>query len=248
MLGGLLAEELSATVGDHRLERFRVEYSQLQAALKSSQASEERLITKCKQLSSEMVERVAMVQSALRLSEGDQATIAALKQEVSQAWKLLEATHGKLAKAEERIQDLQHDNTALRRTAVAVRLPRVAAFSVLVPDYDSAIAFFVDCCGFELAEDRDEGRKRWVAVRPPGAETRIVLARADTDTQRAAMGRQLGGRVGFFLHTDSFSRDYSQMKAKGVKFLEEPRHEEYGVVAVWEDPWGNAWDLLQPSA
>lgn len=235
-------------MGDHRLERFRVEYSQLQAALKSSQASEERLIKKCKQLSSEMVERVAMVQSALRLSEGDQATVAALKQEVAQAWKLLEATQGKLAKADELIQDLQHDNAALRRTAAAVRLPRVAAFSVLVPDYDSAIAFFVDCCGFELAEDRNEQRKRWVAVRPPGgSETQIVLARADNDTQRAAMGRQLGGRVGFFLHTDSFSRDYARMKANGVKFREEPRHEKYGVVAVWEDPWGNAWDLLQPA-
>ena len=123
----------------------------------------------------------------------------------------------------------------------------IAAFSVLVPDYDEAIAFFVDVCGFELTEDRDEGRKRWVTVRPPGAETAIVLARADTDTQRAALGNQLGGRVGFFLHTDDFARDHARMAAAGVVFHEDPRHEPYGIVAVWEDPWGNTWDLLQPS-
>lgn len=235
-------------MGDQRLERFRTEYSKLQSALKSSQASEERLIKKCKELSSEMVNKVSGVQEALRLSEGDQVTVETLKQEVGQAWKLLETTQGKLATANEKIQDLRRENTSLREQTAATRLPRVAAFSLLVPDYDSAIHFFVDCCGFQLTEDRDEGRKRWVTVRPPGAETQVVLARADSDAQQAAMGRQLGGRVGFFLHTDSFSRDYARMKAKGVKFREEPRHEEYGVVAVWEDPWGNAWDLLQPSS
>lgn len=127
-------------------------------------------------------------------------------------------------------------------------MSRVALVSLLVPDYDEAIAFFVDVLGFELAEDRDEGRKRWVVVRPPGAETGLVLARADSPAQREAMGNQLGGRVGFFLHTDDFARDHARMTAAGVRFHEEPRHEAYGTVAVWEDPWGNTWDLLEPAA
>jgi predicted enzyme related to lactoylglutathione lyase len=127
-------------------------------------------------------------------------------------------------------------------------MPRIAAFSLLVPDYDEAIAFFVDVCAFELTEDRDEGRKRWVTVRPRGGEASIVLARADSPEQRAALGNQLGGRVGFFLHTDDFARDHARMAAAGVVFREEPRREPYGTVAVFEDPWGNAWDLLQPAA
>ena len=126
-------------------------------------------------------------------------------------------------------------------------MSHLAAFSLLVPDYDEAIRFFVEVCDFELTEDRDEGHKRWVTVRPRGGETRIVLARADTAEQRAAMGNQLGGRVGFFLHTDDFARDHARMAAAGVVFREEPRHEPYGIVAVWEDPWGNGWDLLQPT-
>lgn len=126
-------------------------------------------------------------------------------------------------------------------------MSRVALVSLLVDDYDDAIAFFVDVLGFELVEDRDEGRKRWVVVRPPGAETGIVLARADTPAQRAAQGNQLGGRVGFFLHTDDFARDHARMVAAGVHFREMPRHEPYGTVAVWDDPWGNPWDLLQPA-
>lgn len=123
---------------------------------------------------------------------------------------------------------------------------RIALFSLLVTDYDEAITFFVDVCGFDLVEDRDEGTKRWVVVRPAGAETGIVLARADRDAQRRRIGDQLGGRVGFFLHTDDFARDHARMTAAGVHFREEPRHEPYGIVAVWEDPWGNPWDLLQP--
>ena len=122
----------------------------------------------------------------------------------------------------------------------------LAAFSLVVPDYDEAIAFFVDVCDFELTEDRDEGHKRWVTVRPRGGETGLVLARADTDEQRAAVGNQHGGRVGFFLHTDDFARDHARMAAAGVVFHEEPRDEPYGIVAVWEDPWGNRWDLLEP--
>ncbi|MDW3220250.1 MAG: VOC family protein [Acidimicrobiales bacterium] len=126
-------------------------------------------------------------------------------------------------------------------------MSRVALVSLLVPDYDEAIAFFIDVLGFELVEDRDEGRKRWVVVRPVGAETGIVLARADGPDQQAAVGNQLGGRVGFFLHTDDFTRDHARMTAAGVRFHEEPRREPYGIVAVWEDPWGNPWDLLQPT-
>lgn len=126
-------------------------------------------------------------------------------------------------------------------------MSRVALVSLLVPDYDEAIAFFVDVLGFELVEDRDEGRKRWVVVRPRGAETGIVLARADGPDQQAALGNQLGGRVGLFLHTDDFARDHARMTAAGVRFQEEPRQEPYGTVAVWEDPWGNLWDLLQPT-
>ncbi len=126
-------------------------------------------------------------------------------------------------------------------------MPHIASFTILVPDYDEAIAFFVDVCDFALTEDRDDGRKRWVTVQPRGGQTSIVLARADTNEQQAAMGHQLGGRVGFFLHTDDFARDHTRMTAAGVVFHEAPRHEPYGIVAVWEDPWGNTWDLLQPS-
>lgn len=134
-----------------------MEYSKLQAALKTSQASEERLIKKCKELSSEMVDKVSGVQEALRLSERDQATVATLKQEVAQAWKLLEMTQGKLATADEKLQDLRRENTSLREQTAATRLPRVAAFSLLVPDYGSAIHFFVDCCGFQLTKTATKG-------------------------------------------------------------------------------------------
>lgn len=124
--------------------------------------------------------------------------------------------------------------------------------SLVVEDYDEAIAFFTGVLGFELVEDSPAlatgGRpKRWVVVRPPGAHTGILLARADGDDQRAAVGNQTGGRVGFFLHTDDFARDHARMLAAGVTFLEEPRHEPYGSVAVFQDLYGNRWDLLQPA-
>jgi catechol 2,3-dioxygenase-like lactoylglutathione lyase family enzyme len=125
----------------------------------------------------------------------------------------------------------------------------IACFALVVAEYDEAIDFYVRKLGFELREDTDMGEgKRWVLVAPRGAQTAILLARAVDDTQRAAIGRQTGGRVGFFLHTDDFARDHASMLAHGVRFLEAPRREAYGTVAVFEDLHGNRWDLLEPSA
>jgi catechol 2,3-dioxygenase-like lactoylglutathione lyase family enzyme len=117
----------------------------------------------------------------------------------------------------------------------------------LVPDYDEAIAWFCDVLGFSLVEDILLGHgKRWVLVAPPGpGATRLVLAEPADAQQSARIGDQTGGRVFLFLHTDDFWRDHAAMKAKGVRFLEVPRNEAYGWVAVFEDKWGNRWDLLQ---
>ncbi len=120
--------------------------------------------------------------------------------------------------------------------------------ALVVDDYDEAIAWFVDVLDFELREDRDEGHKRWVVVAPPGAQTGLLLARAVGDHQRTRIGDQTGGRVGWFLVTDDFERDHARFEARGVRFSEEPRHEAYGTVAVFEDLYGNRWDLLQPSS
>lgn len=123
----------------------------------------------------------------------------------------------------------------------------IANVTLLVPDYDAGIAFYVDQLGFTLLEDTKlSATKRWVRVAPPGAQTALLLAKADGDAQAAAIGQQTGGRVSFFLHTDNFARDYAAMKAKGVTFKEEPRHEAYGSVVVFEDPFGNLWDLIEP--
>lgn len=123
---------------------------------------------------------------------------------------------------------------------------RIALFTLVVDDYDAAIAFYVGALGFELREDAPRGAgKRWVVVAPPGAETGILLAQAVNDVQRARIGDQTGGRVGFFLHTDDFRRDHAAMTAAGVRFLETPRVEDYGTVAVFQDPYGNKWDLLE---
>ncbi len=122
------------------------------------------------------------------------------------------------------------------------------AFSLLIPDYDAAIDFYCGTLGFQLAEDIDQGHKRWVRILPPGAnQGSLILARAEDERQRAAIGDQFGGRVGLFLHTDDFLRDHAEMLTKGVVFEEAPRHEPYGTVAVWQDPFGNRWDLLQLS-
>ncbi len=118
-------------------------------------------------------------------------------------------------------------------------------------DYDDAIAFYCEKVGFELIEDSDLGNgKRWVLIAPPRAPvnaTRILLARAVNDSQKRAIGQQTGGRVGFFLMTDDFQTDHARMVENGVRFLENPRHEPYGIVAVFEDLYGNKWDLLQPA-
>ena len=125
----------------------------------------------------------------------------------------------------------------------------IANVTLLVPDYDAGIAFFVDQLGFTLLEDTTLSEtKRWVRVAPPGAQTALLLAKADGDAQEAAIGQQTGGRVSFFLHTDNFARDYAAMRAKGVTFKEEPRHETYGSVVVFEDPFGNLWDLIEPKS
>ena len=127
-------------------------------------------------------------------------------------------------------------------------MAHIAAFSLLVRDYDEAIAFYVGKLGFDLIEDTDMGAgKRWVVVSPGSDGTNFLLARASGD-QVEAIGRQGGGRVWLFLHTDDFAGDHARMSAAGVKFLEEPRREAYGTVAVFEDLYGNRWDLLQPGA
>lgn len=124
----------------------------------------------------------------------------------------------------------------------------LGAVSLLVRDYDEAIGFFAGKLGFELSEDTDRGGgKRWVRVTPKGGETSLLLARAVTDEQRAAVGDQAGGRVWLFLETDDFARDHAAFRAAGVRFREAPRREVYGMVAVFEDLYGNAWDLIEPA-
>ncbi|WP_308200175.1 VOC family protein [Kibdelosporangium philippinense] len=120
--------------------------------------------------------------------------------------------------------------------------------AVVVRDYDEAIAFYTNALGFDLREDTPQGdEKRWVTVAPPGSkETAILLAKADSPEQEARIGDQTGGRVGLFLNTDDFARDHTHMLEHGVKFLEEPRHEPYGTVAVFADLYGNRWDLIEP--
>ena len=121
------------------------------------------------------------------------------------------------------------------------------AVTLVVPDYDSAIAFYVNTLGFTLDQDLPlGGSKRWVRVSPPGSTGgSLILAPADGPDQIAAIGNQTGGRVGFFLVTDDFARDHAAMLAGGVQFEEAPRHEPYGTVAVWADPFGNRWDLIE---
>lgn len=135
---------------------------------------------------------------------------------------------------------------------------RLGLVSLLVPEYAPALTFFVDGLSWDLVSDEDQGRKRWIVVRPPGAETGLVLARASTDAQRAAIGAQTGGaglvsgpalpggRVFLFLETEDFAATAARIEAAGGRFQEAPRDEPYGRVAVWRDLWGNHWDLIEP--
>jgi catechol 2,3-dioxygenase-like lactoylglutathione lyase family enzyme len=123
---------------------------------------------------------------------------------------------------------------------------KLAAVTYLVSDYDEAIEWFVDALGFTLIEDVVIAEpKRWVLVEAPGGGSRLLLARADSPEQATAIGRAAGGRVAFFLYTDDFAQTHAAMLARGVKFREAPRHEAYGTVAVFEDLYGNSWDLIK---
>ncbi len=126
----------------------------------------------------------------------------------------------------------------------------LALITLLVKDYDEAIDFYTNKLGFKLIHDQplDDG-KRWVVVQPPGSGTAsLLLAKADREEQHKAVGQQTGGRVFLFLYTDDFYRDHQRMLRRGVLFREQPRQEIYGTVAVFEDLYGNLWDLLEPKA
>ncbi|MCE9600953.1 MAG: VOC family protein [Gemmatimonadetes bacterium] len=130
-------------------------------------------------------------------------------------------------------------------------MPNLELVALIVRDYEPAIDFFVRVLGFELIEDvpslTNDGRpKRWVVVRPAGAATGILLARADGDRQVAAAGEQFAGRVGFFLRVEDFGASFARLTAAGVEFVSPPRSEPYGDVAVFRDLEGNRWDLLGP--
>jgi catechol 2,3-dioxygenase-like lactoylglutathione lyase family enzyme len=126
----------------------------------------------------------------------------------------------------------------------------VSAVTLLVPDYDEAIAFYVGKLGLSLVDDTAlSASKRWVVVAPPGSsETGLLLAQADSQAQREAIGNQTGGRVFLILKTADFDRDYARFKQAGIEFLEEPRLEPYGKVVVFRDAFGNKWDLIEPLA
>ena len=124
---------------------------------------------------------------------------------------------------------------------------RLGLVTYVAREYDEAIDFFVGKLGFSLVEDTDMGDgKRWVVV-SAGEGASLLIARADGEQQEASIGNQTGGRVGFFLQTDNFDRDFAEWTARGVKFHEQPRREVYGTVAVFEDVYGNTWDLIQPA-
>ena len=127
----------------------------------------------------------------------------------------------------------------------------IGLVSLVVPEYDEAVAFYVGTLGFTLVEDSfvPEQNKRWVVVAPPGSTgTRLLLARASSPEQSSRVGHQTGGRVFLFLSTDDFARDYRAFREKGVDFVRGPSQQPYGTVAVFRDPWGNLWDLFEPKA
>ena len=129
-------------------------------------------------------------------------------------------------------------------------IQHLSSVTVVVPDYDEAIAFYVGKLGFSLAEDTPiSATKRWVVVMPPGAtETGLLLAKADGPEQHASIGAQSGGRVFLILKTNDFDRDYARFVSQGIAFLEAPRSEAYGKVVVFRDVFGNTWDLIGPLA
>ncbi len=124
---------------------------------------------------------------------------------------------------------------------------QIGSVTFLVKDYDEAIEFFVNKLQFDLIEDSQLNEtKRWVVVSPKGSSgTSLLLAKATTEEQERSVGNQTGGRVAFFLHTDNFNRDYERMMNKGVNFLESPREEKFGRVAIFQDLYGNKWDFIQ---
>jgi catechol 2,3-dioxygenase-like lactoylglutathione lyase family enzyme len=127
----------------------------------------------------------------------------------------------------------------------------IGLVSLVVPEYDEALAFYVGVLGFTLVEDSfvPAQNKRWVVVAPPGsAGANLLLARASNPEQSSRIGNQTGGRVFLFLYTDDFARDFRRYKEQGITFVREPKDESYGTVAVFRDPWGNLWDLIQPKA
>jgi catechol 2,3-dioxygenase-like lactoylglutathione lyase family enzyme len=129
----------------------------------------------------------------------------------------------------------------------------LSLIAIVVTEYDPAISFFVDALGFQLVEDspaltNDGHPKRWIVVRPPGAVTGLLLARADGEDQAAMVGKQAAGRVGFFLHVEDFDAAYARMASVGVRFVTAPRAEPYGRVAVFLDIAGNKWDLIGPAS
>ena len=134
-------------------------------------------------------------------------------------------------------------------------MSRLGLVTFVAREYDEAIGFFVGKLDFELVEDTDMGDgKRWVVVAPTCGSTSesnsgasLLIARAVTDAEKESVGNQAGGRVAFFLNTDNFDRDFANWSARGVKFREQPRHEVYGTVAVFEDLYGAPWDLIQPA-
>jgi len=143
---------------------------------------------------------------------------------------------------ERRTPDDEGNESSMRQT--------LSLITVVVDDYDAAIAHYTGALGFDLLEDTDRGGgKRWVRVAPKGGTgSALLLARAVDENQRARIGDQTGGRVAFFLETDDFWRDYESMRSHGIEFTERPREEDYATVAVFRDRYGNRWDLLQSKA
>lgn len=124
---------------------------------------------------------------------------------------------------------------------------QIVHIALVVADYDEAIEFYTKKLNFELIEDTVLSEtKRWVRIAPPGSTCCLLLAKAATEEQRTRIGNQTGGRVFLFLHTDDFHRDHNAFRERGVKFVREPKEEEYGTVAVFEDLYGNLWDLIEP--